>query len=139
MARKLSIIAIALIVSAPILYSNPTAQVAAPDKKKTVNREGRKLFARHCASCHGIDADGKGEVAGFLKGTPPDLTTLTRQNGGEFPTLRVQQIISGEKDVGAHSTREMPVWGTIVRRSSGDSIARLQIYNLAKYIESVQK
>ena len=139
MTKRLSIIAIALIASAPILYSNPAAQVAAPDKNKATNLEGRKLFARYCASCHGIDADGKGGVAGFLKGFPADLTILTRQNGGEFPTLRVQQIISGEKAVGAHGIREMPVWGTIIRHSRGESVATLQIYNLTKYVESVQK
>lgn len=31
---------------------------------------GREAFEKNCASCHGIDADGKGTEAAYL-GTPP--------------------------------------------------------------------
>jgi hypothetical protein len=44
--------------------------------------------------------------------TPPDLTVLAKKNGGVFPTERVHQIIDGRAQVGAHGSREMPVWGS---------------------------
>jgi hypothetical protein len=39
----------------------------------------------------------------------------------------------------SHGSRDMPVWGTILRRKSGPGFATLEIYNLTKYIESIQQ
>ena len=41
----------------------------------------------------------------------PDLTVLSQNNKGIFPFDRVYQIIDGRKEVKAHGSREMPVWG----------------------------
>ena len=72
---------------------------------------GKSEFLSSCATCHGTDAKGKGPVSDQLKVAPPDLTVLTKNNKGVFPTNAVYEIIYGSKTVPAHGTREMPIWG----------------------------
>ena len=91
--------------------------------------EGRKLFVRYCASCHGSDAKGGGPLAKNLKTPPPDLTRIPKVDG-KFPTVRVEQVIQGEAMTTTHGTREMPVWGSVFRRQAGEGFAKLDIYNL---------
>ncbi|MDX2033962.1 MAG: c-type cytochrome [Blastocatellia bacterium] len=100
--------------------------------------EGRKLFTRNCASCHGADGKGGGPVAKNLKTAPPDLTRIEKVDG-KFPTDRIQQQIQGETMTTSHGTREMPVWGSVFRRQAGEGFAKLEIYNLTKYLESIQQ
>ena len=42
---------------------------------------------------------------------PANLTVLTKKNNGVFPFEAVYEVIDGRKEVTAHGTREMPVWG----------------------------
>ena len=72
---------------------------------------GKSEFQSSCASCHGTDAKGKGPVSDQLKIPPPDLTMLTKNNNGVFPTNAVYETIYGLKTIPAHGTREMPIWG----------------------------
>ena len=72
---------------------------------------GQSEYQRSCAACHGIDAKGNGPVAAQLKTAPADLTRLAERNGGVFPFSSVYETIDGRKEVKAHSTRDMPVWG----------------------------
>ncbi len=102
------------------------------------NERGRKLYLQHCASCHGVDAKGHGPAAPSLKQPPADLTAIPKENG-KFPGLHVQYVISGEKEITAHGTRTMPVWGRIFRRTEGEMGAKANIFALEKYIESIQK
>jgi mono/diheme cytochrome c family protein len=99
--------------------------------------KGEKLFTRYCATCHGTDATGQGPVAAAMKSGPPDLTAI-QVPGGKFPTDRIATVIDGEKAVTAHGTRQMPVWGTILRKTEGDLQKQADIYSLVKYIESIQ-
>ena len=82
----------------------------------TAEREvvaGSQLYLRHCASCHGTDAKGRGPVASSLDVATPDLTTLARRNGGVFDDARVMQTIDGRLAVAQHGPREMPIWGAV--------------------------
>ena len=76
-----------------------------------------------------------------LRGSVPDLTHIAMRNGGRFPLEHVQKIISGEAQAGTtHGTREMPVWGPIFSEVTRDrDIGRIRIYNLAKYLEEIQR
>jgi mono/diheme cytochrome c family protein len=58
--------------------------------------DGAVLYRAYCASCHGENGKGDGPVAPALKATVPDLTVITKNNGGKFPVARVQRIITGE-------------------------------------------
>jgi mono/diheme cytochrome c family protein len=72
---------------------------------------GKAEFQSSCASCHGADAKGRGPVSDQLRTPSPDLTLLTRNNNGVFPTNAVYETIDGSKTVPAHGSREMPIWG----------------------------
>ena len=113
----------------------------APQDKNLMNSlKGPELFGAYCATCHGKDAKGKGPMASSLKVPPADLTGIAKRNGGTFPFLKVQKIISGEEAApGAHGTREMPVWGPIMSEVTWDQdLGRVRTYVLAKYLEEVQ-
>ena len=103
--------------------------------------EGPALFQAYCASCHGKDGKGAGPAASSLIATVPDLTRISPEGGGKFPSGRVQRIISGdEPGMAAHGTREMPVWGPIFNQIAWDQdLGRLCIYNLTKHLESLQQ
>jgi len=102
--------------------------------------QGPALYTAYCAVCHGADAKGAGPMAKSLKVMPTDLTRIVVRNGGNFPLERVQRIISGEELLPAgHGTRPMPVWGPVFSQVSWDQdLGRVRIYNLAKYIDSIQ-
>lgn len=72
---------------------------------------GRLEFKEYCAQCHGNDGTGNGPVAAELKRKPANLTLLSKNNDGVFPTNEVHDFIVGTKSVASHGTREMPVWG----------------------------
>ena len=102
--------------------------------------DGRALFRAYCASCHGEQAKGDGPVSGALKGMVPDLTRISERNGGSFPFVRVEKIISGEENSAlAHGSRKMPVWGPFFGQIGRDQdLGKVRIYNLTKYLESIQ-
>jgi mono/diheme cytochrome c family protein len=72
---------------------------------------GRSFYQSSCAICHGTDGKGKGFFSAELKSTPPDLTVLAKKNGGVFPASAIYDVIDGRKEIAAHGTRDMPVWG----------------------------
>jgi mono/diheme cytochrome c family protein len=101
---------------------------------------GSDVYAQYCAVCHGKDATGNGPAAAALKKAPTDLTRITRNNGGKFSTLSVQQAIANTDSIAAHGAPGMPVWGELLQPTTGDtSVATLRVHNLMKYIEGLQK
>jgi mono/diheme cytochrome c family protein len=110
-------------------------------KRATESTEGPVLYKAHCAVCHGADGRGAGPMARFLKVAPPDLTRLTARNSGKFPLSQVQRVISGEAELPAgHGNSLMPIWGPVFSQVAWDrDLGRLRIYNVAKYIEGMQK
>jgi mono/diheme cytochrome c family protein len=103
--------------------------------------KGPALYQAYCASCHGIDATGKGPMANSLKVAPADLTRISARNGGMFPLPRVSRIISGEEALPAgHGNRAMPVWGPVFSQVDADQdLGRIRIDNLARYLRDIQK
>ena len=112
-----------------------------PQEKQLLDSfKGPELFKAYCATCHGKDAKGGGPMAASLRIAPPDLTRIAIRNGGTFPFLQVQKIISGEQQPPAtHGTREMPVWGPIFSEVTWDQdLGRVRIYSIAMYLEAIQ-
>jgi len=72
---------------------------------------GKMEFQKNCAACHGKGGKGDGPLVEFLKQTPPDLTMLSKKNGGVYPQAKVYDWIRDAKRVRAHGTEEMPIWG----------------------------
>ena len=123
----------------PISAQNPKSP--APKEPDLISSiQGPALFEAYCAVCHGKNAKGGGPMAKSLKVAPPDLTRIAMRNGGTFPRMRVDRIISGEEPLSAgHGTREMPVWGPIFSRVQSDKdLGPVRVDNLARYLESIQ-
>lgn len=108
---------------------------------------GQNEYMNSCAACHGADAKGSGPVNEALTIVAPDLTTLAARNGGKFPLLDVIQTIDGRRDVAAHGTRAMPVWGAVLNAQIGgdvtdhaaENMVRGRILALGYYLESIQQ
>ena len=107
----------------------------------TSSASGKQMFKAYCASCHGESGKGDGPAAPALKTAPADLTALSKNNGGNFPTNHVASILRGQATVTAHGNNDMPVWGPIFwRMSQGhESEVQQRIANLTHYIESLQQ
>jgi len=101
---------------------------------------GPVMFEYYCASCHGLKGRGDGGVAPYLKGTIPDLTQLSIQNGGTYPAQRVAQVIRGEADVKTRGRREMAVWGPffLSMNHAQEPVIQTRVANLTAYIETLQ-
>jgi mono/diheme cytochrome c family protein len=102
--------------------------------------QGEESFVTYCASCHGIGGRGDGPVAEALKSPPPDLTQLRGKYGGVFEVDSVYAYIDGSRDVQAHGTREMPVWGNIwvdERRTTMEDVD-LRMRELVEYLRTLQ-
>jgi mono/diheme cytochrome c family protein len=89
------------------------AAIAAGCSSTPTQPLGERTFQTHCASCHGPLAEGDGPIAATLTVPVPNLRTLSRRNGGTFPTDAVASYIDGRSYPAAHGTREMPVWGPV--------------------------
>jgi mono/diheme cytochrome c family protein len=108
---------------------------------------GKKEFEANCVSCHGRDLKG-GAYVDFLKVTPPDLTQLTRKNGGVFPFERVYGAIDGRYVVKAHGSGEMPIWGKDYQLKAAEyyvdvnydpeAFVRARIFALIDYLARMQ-
>ena len=108
--------------------------------KPTSPASGKEMYTSYCAVCHGTDGKGGGPAASALKTAPSDLTTLTKNNGGKFPALKITSAIRGESNLPAHGSKEMPVWGSLFWSMSHGHQGEVQqrVANLTEYIESLQ-
>ena len=108
--------------------------------------DGRALYARHCATCHGLDASGNGPMAPALVIQPPDLTALAAGNGGIFPTFRAVMRIDGRDPLVSHGS-PMPVFGQFfqgndaaMKAESGQPIMTSKpVIDLVAYLEALQE
>lgn len=108
--------------------------------------EGAALYQKHCATCHGIDMDGNGPMAGVLVIKPDNLLTLSHENGGQFPLVRVIKRIDGRDPLVSHGS-PMPVYGDFfegvdvaLKTETGQPIMTSQpVMELVAYLQSVQQ
>ncbi len=121
-----SVVSAQVIKTTPAPYTNPAS--------------GAEMYKAYCASCHGLDGKGHGPAAGAMKSPLPDLTQLSKANGGKFPSQHVASVISGDSNSPAHGSAEMPVWGPVFMHVSQSQQSQVQqrIHNLSHHIESLQ-
>ncbi len=110
----------------PVTYTEPS--------------EPAQMYKAYCASCHGMDGKGNGPAAPAMKVPPPDLTQLSKKNGGQFPSARVSSVLAGTAELAAHGSADMPVWGPVFKKlgTGNGASEQLRIANLTKYLESIQ-
>jgi len=107
------------------------------------NYSGGELYARFCASCHGVSGAGDGPVVEALAVHVPDLREISVRGGNRFSRDWLYRIIDGRVSIVAHGTRAMPVWGTGFYDEYGADAKAQQkvdkiIGELADYIISIQ-
>jgi mono/diheme cytochrome c family protein len=144
--KKLILVFPALIVLACTVAAQDQTQ---DETKKTIQHvsirptpasSGKEMYTSYCAVCHGMDGKGGGPAASALKTPPADLTTLSKNNGGKFPAMKVTSILRGTSDLTAHGSKEMPVWGPLFRSISAGHEGEVQqrVVNLTHYVEALQ-
>lgn len=112
-----------------------------PDAAPPVE-EGRTLFLTYCSSCHGASATGDGPIADELRVPPANLTELAKKNNGAFLSERIQRVIDGrDRDVRAHGSMEMPVWGDAFKRRENltEEAVKARIAAIVRYLQSMQQ
>src|SRR5262245_53649869 len=91
-------------------------------------QQGKQLYMKYCASCHGNDGKGDGSVGTMLNPKASDLTQIAKKNGGKFPFYETMLLINGRSATSqspnaslpglpkAHGDASMPVWGEVFSR-----------------------
>jgi mono/diheme cytochrome c family protein len=134
-------------LGAAILVAALGANVAQQTKvekapvKSTSPASGHQMFKEYCAVCHGSDGKGNGPAASALKTPPPDLTLLSKKNGGKFPAEHVSNVLEMGSPAAAHGSSDMPIWGPLFKSMSkyDEALVKQRITNLTRYVESLQQ
>ena len=134
-----------VLLCAPLMILFLSAAAAQPAIKKvpvqpTPASSGSEMFTTYCAVCHGPDGKGAGPAAAALKKSPGDLTVLAKNHGGKFPSARVYTVITGDGDISAHGSKDMPVWGALFAslEHGNQPAVEMRINNLTNYIKKMQ-
>ena len=108
---------------------------------------GSEEYRISCLNCHGVGGKGDGPMMPLLTKKPSNLTMLSKNNGGEYPFLRVYQTIDGRVVVPGHGEREMPIWGARYLEEDqarygdfgNEDVVRSRILQLVYYIQQLQE
>ncbi len=140
--RPHTLLACRLLMVAPL-----GVPAAASAQDATAVAAGAAEFRISCAVCHGEHARGDGPLAEFLTVKPADLTTLSKQNKGQFPAQDVLDTIDGRTLVRGHGTHEMPAWGVRYEADIGkdygpygsEAMVRARTMELVDYLQTIQE
>jgi mono/diheme cytochrome c family protein len=130
-----------------VLLAQPlAAQSAGGQSDAPASARGEGIYMRHCATCHGIDAQGNGPMAPVLLLQPTDLTRLAATNGGTLPVIRIVTRIDGRDPLASHGS-PMPLFGqlfepqdTAIKAPDGMPVLTSQpIADLLAWIETIQR
>jgi mono/diheme cytochrome c family protein len=137
MARRFLLCALIVLVAITFTVAQTIKKTPAP---YTNPSSGQEMFKAYCASCHGLDGKGGGPAAAAMKQHLPDLTQLSKKNGGKFPSDHVSSVITGDVNSPSHGSAEMPVWGPVFMKVSQSHVSQVQqrVHNLTDYIASLQ-
>ena len=124
------------------------AFIASACGRREMSREdrqelGKTLYERYCASCHASVPGEAAPVAPALRRQPPDLTRLTERLGRPLAREDLASFIDGRREVAAHGTREMPVWGRRLyedypQTPGTDVVREGTIALILDYLETIQ-
>lgn len=103
-------------------------------------RLGRAFYIQFCGACHGKEGKGDGPTGTVLRVPPPDLTRIAARRGGRFPEEELRAFIDGRQALAAHGSRDMPVWGEVLRGGAEDAegAARSRIALIVAYLRTIQ-
>jgi mono/diheme cytochrome c family protein len=143
--KMLSTTSLSLLIAATLL---PAAVAVAAETTPREGFDAAALFKASCAPCHGLAGAGDASV---LASEVPRLDDLTKRAEGVYPADYVREVIDGRSEIGAHGTREMPVWGLRFERlyqtpeapgaktdAEARASAEMLITGLVDYIRTLQ-
>lgn len=117
--------------------------LAAPAAAQDAER-GARLFAEHCAVCHGAGLRGDGPMAEILLVPPPDLTRIAERYDG-FPRVGIAWKIDGRDPLVSHGG-DMPLFGfvfgemsEIMRDGSQVVLTAPEVVDMVAYLERMQE
>ena len=121
-----------------------SASIGATGARAADNDPSKGLYVRYCGACHGPAGKGDGIAGTFMRPKPVDLTQIAKKNGGDFPFVRVVEIIDGRDTIRAHGDPDMPVWGEIFQdQANWDTARRVEmrgkIMLITDYLRSIQE
>ncbi len=98
------------------------------------------MYAKYCASCHGLAGGGDGPAAPALKSASSNLTLLTKSHNGKFPRVLVYETVCSGTRLPARTNSHMPAWGNafVSMDGSRSQIPVLRLKALGEFIASVQ-
>ncbi len=107
--------------------------------------DGRALYGKYCAACHGPNATGDGELARMMAKPPKNLTLIAVRHGETFPRAKVMSIVDGYARTGSVYPG-MPEFGPLLEGDlipfdSGDGVLTptpRKLVALVEYLESIQ-
>ncbi len=127
---------------------SPTQIGSQTNIRADVTDVGKYEYEGHCAICHGSNGTGQDREPywNLLSKTIPNLTTLSKRNGGVFPFALVYEVIDGRQAVQAHGPRDMPIWGREFNVNAPilnayydpEAFARAKILALTDYVYRLQ-
>ena len=135
--------AVGIVLGIAVLTGTGSFAPAETEEASSAASLGKVSYERYCASCHGLDGRGGGDLATVLKHPPMDLTAIAERRDGSFPATEIAEIIDGRQMPRAHGTTEMPVWGERLRETGstdpgGGAALRGEIYLVVQYLRSLQ-
>lgn len=111
-----------------------------------VASDGKGLFMENCATCHGANGKGDGEMARAMSRPPADLTLIQVRHNNSFPRAKVMSIVDGyaRSDMDGPGMPEFGVLleGDLIPFDSGDGVLTptpRKLVALVEYIESLQQ
>jgi mono/diheme cytochrome c family protein len=138
--------ALAAGADAPLMAQAGPARVQPPPASQAPDTgvygvSGAYAFRTYCASCHGTDGKGNGPLAENLRFQPPDLTLISRRNGGGFPAEKVHRIVDGRKPLAGHGGSDMPIWGDAFKNAEtgfDDARVKEKVRAVVDYLRTIQ-
>ncbi len=128
-----------LFLLAPSLNGQQKPEVKTAPVPFSKPESGAAMYKDYCAACHGLTGKGDGPAAGALKSPVPDLTTLSKRSGGEFPDAKLAYLLNhGGSTTGIHGSEDMPIWGKLFKSVNTD-LVKLRVANLTNYLKTLQQ
>ena len=144
MFKYLSPLFLAAMVIVPMNAQQSVAKInASPGRTSTDpgHRWQADVYALLRELHHGATGIGNGAAAPALKIAPANLSLLSKNNGGVFPSGHVSAVLQFGTTNPAHGSADMPIWGDLFSTmgTDGRDQAKLRIRNISDYLKTLQK
>lgn len=118
-----------------LILATPALADVAPTPNNQVEL-GEMTYRTYCALCHGTSG-APGMFTDALKKSAPNLTEIAKRNGGQFPDVKVEQIIR-DGGISGHGTMRLLSWERYFRTDTSEEQVDQVIHDLIEYLKNHQ-